>query len=238
MTKVKNDLFDYKNMYIYQNEEDFKFSLDSVLLSEYVNLNPRIHNILDFCTGNAPVPLILSTKTSANIVGFEIQKEIYELGIDSVLLNKKEKQIKLINDNIKNIQKYYSKNYFDVITCNPPYFKVNETSIVNGNKKLSIARHEIELVLEDIFVLSSQYLKDNGVLYMVHRSERIDEMFILANKYGMNIKNMQLIATNDDMKPYLVLIKCVKNSKFGVKISPTLNINGLKTYQNIFGGVK
>ena len=94
-----------------------------------------------------------------------------------------------------------------MITCNPPYFKVNETSLINGNKKLSIARHEIELVLEDIFVLSSQYLKDNGVLYMVHRSERIDEMFILANKYGMNIKNMQLIATNDDMKPYLVLIK-------------------------------
>ena len=86
------------------------------------------------------------------------------------------------------------------------------------------------MVLEDIFVLASQYLKDNGVLYMIHRAERIDELFILANKYGMNIKNMQLIATNEDMKPYLVLIKCVKNSKFGVKISPTMNINGLKTY--------
>ena len=36
-----NDLFDYPNRYIYQNHEGFKFSLDSILLAEFVKIRPN-----------------------------------------------------------------------------------------------------------------------------------------------------------------------------------------------------
>ena len=88
MKKVKNDLFDYQNRYIIQYRENFKFSLDSVLLSEFVSIKPKDNNILDFCTGNVPIPLILSLKTSKHIVGFEIQKKMYDLGIESIKINR------------------------------------------------------------------------------------------------------------------------------------------------------
>ena len=57
---VKNDLFDYQNRYIYQDSDFFKFSVDSILLSEFANKYPLNGKILDICTGNAVVPLILS----------------------------------------------------------------------------------------------------------------------------------------------------------------------------------
>ena len=61
-----NDLLNY-DLKIYQNEDAFKFSIDSVLLAEFVDINLRTKNIIDFCSGNAPIPMILSTKFDKNI---------------------------------------------------------------------------------------------------------------------------------------------------------------------------
>ena len=85
---IKNDLFDYPNRYIFQLKDAFKFSLDSLLLAEYTAINKKTKTILDLCTGNASIPLVLSEYTNASIVGFEIQKEIYDLAIKSVEYNK------------------------------------------------------------------------------------------------------------------------------------------------------
>ena len=69
--EVLNDLVGYKNLKIYQNTEWFAFSLDSVLLPNFVTLNKNIERIMDLGCGNAPIPLILSTKTNAKIIGVD-----------------------------------------------------------------------------------------------------------------------------------------------------------------------
>lgn len=232
MKTVKNDLFDYKNRYIWQIQDGFKFSLDSILLAEYAKVNDNI-NVLDMCTGNAPVPLIISTRTNSKIVGFEIQKDIADLAKKSVEENKLMEQIDIINDDIKNIGKYYEENTFDVITCNPPYFKEN-SSLINKNDYKSLARHEIAINLDNIFSLGFKYLKNNGILYMVHRPERLDEIIILANKYNLNVKELTLIVTNKRMIPSLILVKCVKNSKSGIKFRKIYDVSKCATYQHIF----
>ncbi len=232
MKIVKNDLFDYKNRYIWQIQDGFKFSLDSILLAEYTKVANNL-NILDMCTGNAPVPLIISTRTNSNIVGFEIQKDIADLAQKSVLENKLEEQITIINDDIKNIGNYYSEESFDIITCNPPYFKEN-SSLVNKNDYKSLARHEIAINLDSIFSLGFKYLKNNGILYMVHRPERLDEIIILASKYKLNVKEIALIVTNKSMIPTLILVKCVKNSKNGLKFRKIYDVSKCTTYQHIF----
>ena len=66
-----NDLLNY-NFKIYQSNNCFKFSIDSILLAEFVNINYRCKNIIDLCTGNAPIPMILSTKFDKNIYGIEL----------------------------------------------------------------------------------------------------------------------------------------------------------------------
>ena len=113
--KVLNDLFDY-GLKIYQNNTDFKFSLDSILLAEYVHLNNKVKNILDLCSGNASVPLILATKTKASITGFEIQKEIYKLGIESIYYNKLENQILFYNADIKDHDTYIKNKKYDILS--------------------------------------------------------------------------------------------------------------------------
>ena len=232
MKIVKNDLFDYKNRYIWQIQDGFKFSLDSILLAEYTKVANNL-NILDMCTGNAPVPLILSLKTNSKIVGMEIQEDIAELSQLSVKENNLEDQITIINADLKNIGEYYPKEYFDIITCNPPYFK-ESSSIINKSDYKSLARHEIAINLEIIFNLGFQYLKNNGILYMVHRPERLDEIVILANKYRLNVKEIVYILTNASWNPSLILVKCVKNSKMGINSQKIYDVSKLTTYQHLF----
>lgn len=230
---VKNDLFDYQNRYIYQDSDFFKFSVDSILLSEFANKYPLNGKILDICTGNAVIPLILSKYTSNTIYCFEIQESVAKLAELSIKENKLSNQIKLINDDIKNIGKYYQKNYFNIITCNPPYFEYNGNMVNNSIEKM-IARHEVTLNLEQIFEIASNYLENNGIMYIINRSERLDELINLGFKYKIGVKEIQLIKTKENGKPTLVIVKCIKNSKKHVKINDIKCIQNFCSYQNIF----
>ena len=143
-----NDLYD-TGFKIYQSKDYFKFSLDSLLLANFVEFNFTDKLVLDLCTGNAPVPIILSENKKIKIYGFELQKEIYELAVKSIKVNQID-NVEIINDDVKNSLNYFPGNNFDIVTCNPPYFKYTKNSIINENEIKSIARHEIKITLEDI----------------------------------------------------------------------------------------
>lgn len=227
-----NDLFNYENLKIVQNDEWFKFSLDSVLLAEYVKIEAGDTNIIDLCSGNLPIPFILSTKYDRTYHAIELQKEIYDCGIKSMELNNLEDKINFINDDVKNIFNHVEKETFDIVTCNPPYFK---NSLKNSNTIKSVARHEIKITLEDIISVSSKLLKDNKKFYLSHLPERLDEIILLCTKYHLNVKEIVMI-NNSNLEPVLVLIKAVKNAKHGLKIRYLNNVDKIKDYKNIFEG--
>lgn len=232
--KVINDLFDYKNLKIVQNEDYFKFSIDSILLAEYVKITKNDNKIIDLCTGNLPIPFILNYKYGKKIDAVEIQKEIYNYGLESLEINNKKEWINYYNEDVKNLVNILEKESYDVVTCNPPYFK---DSIKNDNLIKSIARHEIKINLEDIIKIASYLLKNNKTFYMVHIPNRLDEIILLCNKYNMNIKEIVFV-NNTNKEPMLILIKAVKNSKIGMKLKYLNDANILKSYQNIFEGDK
>ena len=234
MTKMLNDLYDYVPLKIYQDDKYFKFSLDSVLLAEYVNITNRTKNILELCSGNCAVSMILSTRTNANITAVEVQKEIYELGKESIEYNELSDRINLVLSDVKDVKKYFPGNNINIVVCNPPYFKRDNTSYINEDEIKAIARHEILVSLDEIIKISSSILQKDGELYLVHRSERLDEIINSCFKHNINVKNVQLISTKDGKEPTLILVKCVKGSNPGIKISPVISIESKKTFKNIF----
>ena len=225
MKKVLNDLYDYPNMKIYQYDEAFKFSLDSILLAELVQIHKNDENILDLCTGNAVIPLILSTKTSIPIIGIEYQKEIYDLASLSIEYNQKSPQISCINDDLLNTDKYFPGNNFDIITCNPPYFKYHSKEFLNHDELKQIARHEVKVTLEDIVRVSSFHIKDKGNFYMVHICERLQEIMILLEKYHFRMKDLYMVYPNKRSKAFLVLFRAIKGGNIGMKVHSSIYID-------------
>lgn len=223
--EVINYLLGYKDLKIVQNTDMFNFSLDSVLLSNFVTINKKISNILDIGCGNAPIPLILSTKTDAQITGVEIQKDVFDLACKSVLLNNLDSRINIINDDINKYHESFDSDFFDVITCNPPFFKVEEKSNFNDSYYKVIARHEISLNLEQLFRISKKLLKNGGVVAVVHRPDRLVDILFEMKKNNIEPKRLQFIYPKFGRECNMLLVEGRKNGGPGLKILPPLYVH-------------
>ena len=130
----------------------------------------------------------------------------------SVKINNLENRIKILNLNILELDKNYRKNSFDVVTTNPPYKKLN-TGVVNENNKKLISRHEITASLENFIEIASYLLKDFGEFYMVHRPDRLVDIFYLMRKNKIEPKKIRFVYPNKNKKANLILIKGIKLAK-------------------------
>ena len=221
---VLNDIVG-KDLKIYQDDDYFKFSLESVLLPNFVDVHLRDKMIIDLCSGNCPIPLLLSLKTKAKIYAVELQKEVYELGKKSIEINNKEEQITLINDDVCNLNKTFSSDTFDIVTVNPPYFKVLDKSLTNQNNIKATARHENNLTLDKLLKIAFNLLKTNGSFYMVHRTERLIEVLELLKKYHLTPKELEFIFPNEQSESKLFMIKAVKYGHDGLKVKSGIYVH-------------
>lgn len=217
MSQVKNRLLNYDAI-IYQDDEWFKFSLDSLLLSWFVTINLRCRKIIDLATGNAPIPMLLSYRTKALIYGVELQECIFQLGRKSVIENQMSEQIRLIHDDINNVHRIFESDSFDVVVTNPPYFKTKDYLYFNENDVKAIARHEIKIHVEQVLEKAFYLLKTGGIFAMVFTTSRFIEVITLMKKYRIEPKRIQFVYPKIGKESDLFLIEGIKNGKSGVKI--------------------
>ena len=218
------DDLEFKNLKVIQNKNGFCFGMDAVLLSDFAKNIKRNATVLDLGTGTGIIPILLCWKTELKkVVGVEIQEEVAKMAKKSILLNNLENRFEILNCNIKELNKIYENQTFDVIVTNPPY-KKQDSGIINENEKKLISRHEITANLEDFIKISKYLLKDKGELYMVHRPERLVDIFELMRKYKIEPKELKMVCPNKNKEPNLVLIKGVKNAKPFLKVEKNLYI--------------
>ena len=127
------------NLEIIQSSNVFSFSLDAVLLGHFADISPRDDlSVMDLCSGNGAVALMLSQKTRSPIIGIEIQAELVDMARRSVALNHLENQVSMVHQDLNTIgPEHYDS--VDVITCNPPYFPLEEKGHINPNEHLATA---------------------------------------------------------------------------------------------------
>lgn len=218
------DDLEFKNLKIIQDKNGFCFGIDAVLLSDFAKNIKKDAKVLDMGTGTGIISILLCGKTNLKeIIGVEVQEEVYNMACRSAKLNNLEYRFKIINENILNLEKIYEKNTFDVIVTNPPYKKKN-TGVINQEKKKLISRHEILADLEDFINISFKMLKDKGEFYMIHRPERLVDIIYLMRKYKIEPKEIQFVCSHNGDSPKLLLIKGVKNGKPFLKFIDNLNI--------------
>lgn len=216
--EVLNDILGYKDRKIFQDDKCFSFSLDSVMLANFVSIRLRDRNILDLGCGNGVIPLILSLRTDKKIVGVEIQEKLANMAKRSVEYNGLTDKIDIINIDMKDFLNDATVESYDIIVCNPPYFKVNDKNYFNDSVEKQIARHEICVTLSDVFSVSKKLLKNNGTFALVHRPERFLEILDNFRKNSIEPKRIQFVYSKIDKDATLILVEGQKNGKPGLKI--------------------
>lgn len=224
MPLIWNELLGREKYQICQDPDVFNFSLDSMLLASFTTINKNVKTICDLCTGNAPIPMYLTLRTNAKIVGVEIQEYIAKLANMSIEKNHLENQIQVVNDNLININEKIGKHTFDLVLCNPPFFKIGSHH-VNPNDMKAIARHEILATLDDIVKEASLLLNSKGRFAMVHRPDRILEIIDTFRKYKIEPKRIQFVYPKINSECNHILIEGIKDGSEGsLRILPPLYV--------------
>lgn len=220
--KVKERL-DYMpggNRSIYQRKDVFAFSMDAVLLAKFVKVPASQGKIMDLCAGNGAVSLMMTLRTQAKIDAVEIQELLCDLANKSMAYNSLENQVRVIHSDILSLQEEVAWESYDVVTCNPPYFTVTSEKGKNRNKPFSLARHEVACTLEDVVRISSKLVKQKGRVALVHRPERVADVFAMMKQYRIEPKRIQYVHPKATKEANIVLVEGVREGNPGILTLP------------------
>lgn len=209
---------------IIQSPSVFSFSLDAILLGEFAKV-PRHERakIVDLCSGNGAVALMISRQTKSKVTAVEIQERLVDMAERSIQLNNLSDQIEVVHEDVNRLKGSIEKDSVDVITCNPPYFTVSEASKKNPNEHLAIARHELHLTLKELMSVTSGLLKTKGKAFFVHRPERFLEIMDAMREVDLAPKRIQFIYPKENKEANILLIEGIKRGKAnGLQILPPL----------------
>ena len=208
-----------KNLILYYDDNYFKITTDNLALANFIKIKSKDKLLVEFGSGLLSIPLLLSTRTDIEMVGIEKDSIACKLSSMSIKDNNLEDKIKVVNDDIKNIDKYFAINSIDIIVCNPPYFLLDNESIISDKEYLKMARHEGDMTISDVARLSKIYLRDGGSLYLVSRVYRFFEVRDTLIENKLAIKEIQFIYHDLDSTSKLVLIEARKSGKeHGLKV--------------------
>lgn len=206
---------------IIQNPSLFCFGMDAVLLTAFAKVK-KGEKVLDFCTGNGVIPILLEARTNgSHFTGLEIQDTSADLAKRSVELNGLNDKVDIVQGNVVEASSIFKGASFNVITCNPPYMNDNH-GLKNPNLPKAIARHEVLCTLEDIIREASKILNENGRFYMVHRPHRLVEIITLMHEYKLEPKRMRMVYPFVDKEPNMVLIEGIKGANSMLKVEEPL----------------
>lgn len=231
MEKV-NDILGY-NLKIYQNTDFFSFSLDSIILANYSTIRLRDKKIVDFCTGNAVVPIILTKRCNKNIDCVEVLDSVCSLAKKSLDINNLGEKITIYNSNVIDFASDNSNlNSYDLVLCNPPYFRNEIESSKNLCYEKMIARHEILVNLDEICCSAKKVLKEHGNFCIIHRSDRLMEILSSFRNNSIEPKRIMFVYENINSESNIVLVEGQKCGSVGLKVEKPLimyNLDGTMT---------
>lgn len=208
---------------IIQNEAEFCFSLDAVLLAHFPNYK-KSFRVLDLGTGTGVMPLLIADEVR-EIQAVEINPVMAELAARNMRLNGLEEKITVRRGDYREIRELYAPESFDLVLVNPPYRPVNHGQ-QNALHGVARARHEVTATLADVVWAARYALKFRGRLAMVHLPERLGEILVALHENQLEAKRVCFVQPKPDRDHNMVLIEAVVGAApGGLKVSRPLIVH-------------
>ncbi len=231
---IKNNLGYSGNLFVYQDKEMFNYSVDTILLGNFVSLNRNVSNILEIGTNNGALSIFIAARSKKiTIDAIEIQEKACQLAKQNVKLNSMENQINIINADFKKWVNEYAykcgnklaKKYSSIV-ANPPYYNENYNQTrINCTIEQKLATHEINLNLEQLIEGSLKIIEQKGYLTIVLPIARYVDLLCLLRKYKFEPKRIQIVYTRINSLPKFCLVEARYNSGWGTHFLANLYLH-------------
>ncbi len=209
-------------MKLIQRDDQFCFSIDTVLLAHFGKA-PR-GPVLDLGTGTAAIPLILTARGAADITGIELNPVMADIARRNAVLNGREDRIRVIEGDYRRAADWFPSGAFAAVYANPPYREKcrGACSDADGIRR---ARHEETATLGDVLGAAKYALKYRGRFRMVHITERLADVVAAMRQYDIEPKILQMIHGRPDKQAKLFLVEGVRGGRAGLTVLPPLIVH-------------
>ena len=203
------------NLMIIQNPNEYCFTSDAVALANFAKC-AKGEVVVDLCSGSGVIGILISAKCSPSHVHLvELQNILADMSDRSVKYNDLQDIISVHNAPLQGISSVLGVGKADMVVCNPPYKKSNMSKL--GEKKsINIAKHEIEVTLEEIILESAKLLKFGGKFYTINKEERLADIIVEMRKNHIEPKIIKILSTTK--YGHIVMVQGIKNGKSGLKV--------------------
>lgn len=213
-----------KGLKFIQDDRFFPFGTDGVELANFVEGGKR-DRALDIGAGSGIVTVLLAGKKGIPTVGVELQQPLADLAARNVELNNLGGIASVLNMRAQDLMGKYPRGSFTIVVSNPPYRKALSGD-ASAKDEVRLARHEVAITLAEILDISAYMLGSGGKLYLVHQTERLDEVLEEAAKRALMPKVLQILLPSKDKPPHIFLLKCIKDGKRGLDVRPPRVVYG------------
>lgn len=203
--------FQFKQFSISQSNAAMKVGTDGVLLGALADANQPT-SILDIGTGTGLIAMMLAQRfPHAQINAIEPDTDACTDAVLNFNQTLFQNRIKLQE---VSLQDYHPSQQFDLIVCNPPYYK---NALSSGNRQRDAARHNQFLPFEQLFASAFALLSNTGKFYVIVPAESENHLQDLATKNQLYADQFIRISSFSDTSP-VRLVAAFKKEKTEVLI--------------------
>lgn len=212
------------NYKLIQSKAGYRFSLDAVLLAHFVSIERSDEPVIDLGTGSGVIPILLSARSpDITVWGVELQPELAERAVRSVVINDLERRIKIIQGDVRNISSMIPASSSKLVMANPPFLPCGKGK-VSKNREQALARHEIVGTLADFIGAANHLLLPGGRFCLVHQAGRLLDIVELFKVYKLSLSRIRWVHSYASREAKLLLIEGIKRIKTKLMVLPPLII--------------
>ena len=192
-------------------KDAFPVSTDSMALAAFAKPGKGA-KVLDLGAGCATLGVLLcADHTDCCVTGVELNEDAHLAAQENIRINQLQTRLESICTDLCNVPDLFRAGSFDCCISNPPYFTSGADS-----KTHTSARKEANCTLSSLFRSAGWALRYGGDFFLVHRPERLAEIFAAAAAHSLEPKRLMLLRHDPRSQISLVLVQCRKGGKPGL----------------------
>jgi tRNA1Val (adenine37-N6)-methyltransferase len=222
---VTQDQLRHCGLKVAQPLDGYRYSLDALLLAEFVRLPPRAV-VADLGTGCGIIPLVLARKhQDARFVAFENNHEMAVLASENLQENGLDGSIEIIIDDVLNHRTRFPVSSFDVVVSNPP-FRSPRSGKTSPHAGRDAARHETTAGLADFLAAAKYLIKPSGRIYFIYPPSRLAEFIQCAGELKLAMLRLRMVHGTAQSVAKMFLVELAKGRRGDVTVEPPLIVYG------------
>ena len=191
---------------------------DSLALADFAMAVPG-ERVCDLGCGSGILLLLLAGQRRELVLyGVELRPAAAEECRQNAAANGFSRRFQVVTGDLRS--RPFPAGSMDLVIANPPYFPAGRGGVSPDGDRAAMRTESADL--SELCATAAALLRPEGAFCLVHRTERLAEVFAALTAAGLEPKRLRFLAGDPDRSPGLFLCEARRGAAPGLTLEPTL----------------